>query len=94
MNHVAFLCIFYKNIIQKEKKLCCCFSSGHFGCHLKYDNFTASKKISFNSPITSLQDLIKMQTNIPTNMHFQISVIGCIVRNLYLVDILDVIVNF
>ena len=38
--------------------------------------------------ITSLQDLIKIQTKI----HFQI--IDSIVGNLYLVDILDAILNF
>ena len=35
-----------------------------------------------------------MQANIQTNIHFQIGVINSIVRNLYLVDILDAILNF
>ena len=70
------------------------FSGGHFGCHLKYDNFTACKNISFNNHITSFQDLIKMQTSIQTNIRFQISVFNSVVGNLYLVDILDAILNF
>ena len=57
-----------------------------------------AKCVSFNSPITSLQDLIKMQTNIQTNkqtnIRFQISVIDSVVGNMYLVDILDAIFNF
>ena len=53
-----------------------------------------AKYISFTSPLTSLQDLIKMQTNIQTNIYFQISEFHSIVGNLYLVDILDAILNF
>ena len=66
------------------------FSGGHFGCHLKYDNFTACKYISFNNHITSFQD----STSIQTNIRFQISVFNSVVGNLYLVDILDAILNF
>ena len=96
MNHVVFLCLFYNKNIQKEKKLCCCISGGHFGFYLKYNNYTAFKKkyVSFNSPITSIRDLIKMPTNIQRNFHFQISVFGSIIGNPYLVDILDAILNF
>ena len=35
-----------------------------------------------------------MQTNIQTSIHIQIGVINFIVRNLYLVDIFDAILNF
>ena len=34
--------------------------------------------ISITSPLISVQDLIKMQTNIQTNIHFLISVINSI----------------
>ena len=92
---MVFSCLFYSNNIQKEKKLWCCFSGGHFGCHLKYDIILQlAKNVSFISPITSLQDLIKIQTNIQTNIHFPISVIDFLVGNLYMVDILDAILNF
>ena len=53
-----------------------------------------AKYISFVSPLASLQGLIKMQTNIQTNIHFQISEIHPIAGNLYLVDILDAFLNF
>ena len=51
-----------------------------------------AKIFNRHRPLTSLNYLIKMQTHIQTNIHFQISVI--IVGNLYLEDILDAILNF
>ena len=52
------------------------------------------KYISFTVPLTSLSILDQNANNIQTSIHFQISVINSIVGNLYLVDIVDAMLNF
>ena len=40
--------------------------------------YSLQKYINITSPLTSVLDLIKMQTNIQTNIHFRISVINTV----------------
>ena len=93
LNILSVLCLFYTTNIQKEKTSC--FSGGRFGCRFLYDvNVTACKIYKLYQSFNFLQNVIKMQTIIQTNIHFQISIINSVMENLYLEDILGAIMNF